>query len=161
MITMFRLIVIYQKKFGNICQKINFGMIIPKEFGGLGFSAYAHSCVIEKLSSRSVPLAITTMVPNSLGPAELLLHYGTKEQQEHFLPRLADGRDLPCFALTETNAGSDATSVQSTGILFKDDDGEIKIRLNFKKRYITLGAYATIIGVAFQLLDPEKLLSDK
>ena len=138
-----------------------FGMIIPKEFGGLGFSAYAHSCVIEKLSSRSVPLAITTMVPNSLGPAELLLHYGTKEQQEHFLPRLADGRDLPCFALTETNAGSDATSVQSTGILFKDDDGEIKIRLNFKKRYITLGAYATIIGVAFQLLDPEKLLSDK
>lgn len=134
-----------------------FGMIIPKEYGGLGFSAYAHSCVIEKLSSRSVPLAITAMVPNSLGPAELLLHYGTKEQRDHYLPRLADGRDLPCFALTEPTAGSDATSIISNGVLFKDGD-EIKIRLNWNKRYITLGAYATVIGVAFQLNDPDKLI---
>lgn len=135
-----------------------FGMIIPKEFGGLGFSAYAHSCVIQKLSSRSVPLAITAMVPNSLGPAELLLHYGTKEQRDHYLPRLADGRDLPCFALTEPTAGSDATSIISNGVLFKDSNGEIKIRMNWSKRYITLGAYATVIGVAFQLRDPQKLL---
>jgi acyl-CoA dehydrogenase len=139
-------------------QKKFFGMIIPKEFGGLGFSAYAHSCVIQKLASRSVPLAITAMVPNSLGPAELLLHYGTQAQRDHYLPRLADGRDLPCFALTETTAGSDATSIISNGVLFKDEKGEIKIRLNWNKRYITLGAYATVIGVAFQLRDPEKLI---
>lgn len=137
-----------------------FGMIIPKEFGGLGFSAYAHSSVIQKLASRSVPLAITAMVPNSLGPAELLLHYGTKTQQDHYLPRLADGRDLPCFALTEPTAGSDATSIISSGVLFKDTNGEIKIRLNWNKRYITLGAYATVIGVAFQLSDPDKILFD-
>ena len=134
-----------------------FGMIIPKEFGGLGFSAYAHSCIIEKLSSRCVPLAITAMVPNSLGPAELLMHYGTKEQRDHYLPRLADGRELPCFALTEPTAGSDATSIISNGVVFKEN-GEIKLRLNWNKRYITLGAYATVIGVAFQLRDPEKLL---
>lgn len=136
-----------------------FGMIIPKEFGGLGFSAYAHSCVIEKLASRSVPLAITAMVPNSLGPAELLMHYGTKSQRDHYLPRLADGRDLPCFALTEPTAGSDATSIISSGVLFKDENGETKIRLNWNKRYITLGAYATVIGVAFQLRDPEGIFS--
>ncbi len=137
-----------------------FGMIIPKAYGGLGFSAFAHSCIIEKLASRSVPLAITAMVPNSLGPAELLLHYGTKSQQDHYLPRLADGRELPCFALTEPTAGSDATSIQSNGIIFKDENGEIKIRLNWNKRYITLGAYATVIGVAFQLRDPDKILSE-
>jgi len=137
-----------------------FGMIIPKEYGGLGFSAYAHSCVIQKLSSRSVPLAITAMVPNSLGPAELLMHYGTQEQRDHYLPRLADGRDLPCFALTETTAGSDATSIISNGVLFKDGNGEIKIRMNWSKRYITLGAYATVIGVAFQLRDPDKIFSE-
>ncbi len=141
-------------------EKKFFGMIISKEYGGLGFSALAHSCVIEKLSSRSVPLAITVMVPNSLGPAELLLHYGTKDQQDYYLPRLADGREIPCFALTETVAGSDATSIISNGVLFKDENGEIKIRLNWKKRYITLGAVATVIGVAFQLRDPEKLLSE-
>ncbi len=137
------------------------GMIISREYGGLGFSAYAHSCVIQKLASRSVPLAITVMVPNSLGPAELLLHYGTKEQQDHYLPRLADGRELPCFALTEPTAGSDATSIISNGVLFKDAAGEVKIRLNWNKRYITLGAVATVIGVAFQLRDPDKILSDK
>jgi len=135
-----------------------FGMIIPKTYGGLGFSAFAHSCVVEKLASRSVCLAITVMVPNSLGPAELLLHYGTKQQQDHYLPKLACGQELPCFALTEPNAGSDATSIVSNGVLFKDANGEIKIRLNWNKRYITLGAYATLIGVAFQLKDPEKLL---
>ena len=138
-----------------------FGMIIPKKFGGLEFSAYAHGCVVEKLASRSVPLAITTMVPNSLGPAELLLHYGTDDQKNHYLPRLADGRDLPCFALTEPTVGSDATSIKSNGVLFKDENGEIKIRLNFNKRYITLGAYATVIGLAFQLRDPNHLLGDK
>jgi acyl-CoA dehydrogenase len=137
-------------------QKKFFGMIIPKEFGGLGFSAFAHSCVIQKLASRSVTLAITAMVPNSLGPAELLLHYGTENQRNHYLPRLADGRDLPCFALTEPNAGSDATSLISNGVLFREN-GEVKIRLNWNKRYITLGAYATVIGVAFQLRDPEKI----
>lgn len=138
-----------------------FGMIIPKEYGGLGFSAYAHSCVIEKLASRSVPLAITAMVPNSLGPAELLLHYGTQSQRDYYLPRLATGIELPCFALTEPNAGSDATSIQSNGVIFKDEKGDIKIRLNWSKRYITLGAYATIIGVAFQLRDPDKILSNE
>jgi len=137
-----------------------FGMIIPKTYGGLGFSAFAHSCIIEKLASRSVPLAITAMVPNSLGPAELLLHYGTKSQQDYYLPRLADGRELPCFALTEPLAGSDATSIQSNGVIFKNENGEIKIRLNWNKRYITLGAYATVIGVAFQLRDPDKILSE-
>jgi len=142
-------------------EKKFFGMIIPKEFGGLGFSAYAHSSVIQKLSSRSAPLAITVMVPNSLGPAELLMHYGTQTQRDYYLPRLADGRELPCFALTETAAGSDATSIISNGILFKDENGKIKIRLNWSKRYITLGAYATLIGVAFQLRDPDKILSDK
>lgn len=141
-------------------EKKFFGMIIPKKYGGLGFSAYGHSCVIEKLASRSVPLAITAMVPNSLGPSELLLHYGTKEQQDYYLPRLADGRDLPCFALTESTAGSDATSIISNGVLFKNEAGEIKIRLNWSKRYITLGAYATVIGVAFQLYDPENLISE-
>jgi acyl-CoA dehydrogenase len=138
-----------------------FGMIIPKKFGGLEFSAYAHGCVIEKLASRSVPLAITAMVPNSLGPAELLMHYGTDNQRNYYLPRLADGRELPCFALTEPTVGSDATSIISNGTLFKDENGEIKIRLNWNKRYITLGAYATLIGVAFQLRDPHHLLSDK
>ena len=135
-----------------------FGMIIPKEFGGLGFSAYAHSCVVEKLASRSVVLAITTMVPNSLGPAELLLHYGTQEQRNKYLSRLANGQELPCFALTEPNAGSDATSIISNGVLFKDNDGSIKICLNWNKRYITLGAYASLIGLAFQLRDPSHLI---
>lgn len=134
-----------------------FGMIIPKEYGGLGFSALGHSAVIQKLSTHSQVLAITTMVPNSLGPAELLLHYGTQEQKDYFLPRLADGREIPCFALTEPLAGSDATSIRSEGVVFKDAD-EIKIKLTFNKRYITLGAIATLIGLAFNLRDPEKLL---
>ncbi|HIQ28333.1 MAG TPA: acyl-CoA dehydrogenase [Sulfurovum sp.] len=134
------------------------GMIIPKDYGGLGFSAYGHSCVIEKLASHSQVLAITVMVPNSLGPAELLLHYGLDAQKDHYLPRLADGRDIPCFALTEPEAGSDAGSIQSEGVVFRDEEGEIKIRLNFEKRYITLSSIATVIGLAFVLKDPEKLL---
>jgi acyl-CoA dehydrogenase len=149
-----------QEVWDYLAKKKFFVMIIPKKFGGLEFSAYAHGCVVEKLASRSVPLAITVMVPNSLGPAELLLHYGTENQRNYYLPRLADGRELPCFALTEPTVGSDATSIKSNGVLFKDEDGEIKIRLNFEKRYITLGAYATIIGVAFKLYDPQKLLSE-
>lgn len=134
------------------------GMIIPKADGGLGFSAYGHSCVIEKLASHCQVLAITVMVPNSLGPAELLLHYGTEEQKQYYLPRLADGRDIPCFALTEPEAGSDAASIQSEGVVFKDASGEVKIRLNFEKRYITLSAIATVIGLAFVLKDPENIL---
>jgi len=134
-----------------------FGMIIPKEHGGLGFSALAHSAVVQKLASHSQALAITTMVPNSLGPAELILHFGTEAQKEYFLPRLADGRELPCFALTEPLAGSDATAINSSGELFKENE-EIFIRLNFNKRYITLGSVATVIGLAFVLSDPDEIL---
>jgi len=138
-----------------------FGMIIPKEFDGLGFSATMHSHVIEKLVSRSQVLAITVMVPNSLGPAELILNHGTQEQKDYYLPRLALGKEVPCFALTEPNAGSDATSIQSYGELFKDENDEIKIKLNFEKRYITLGNIATLIGLAFNLRDPEGILGDQ
>ena len=137
-----------------------FGLIIPKKYGGLEFTAKAHSEVIQKLASVSSPLAITVMVPNSLGPAELLTHYGTEKQKEHYLPKLAVGEEIPCFGLTELNAGSDAGSMQSEGIVFKEN-GEIKIRLNWKKRYITLAAISTVIGLAFKLRDPEKLLSDQ
>ncbi len=135
-----------------------FGMVIPKNFGGLGFSAFAHSTVIMKINSRSTPLAVTVMVPNSLGPAELLVHYGSKEQQDHYLPRLASGQDIPCFALTEPEAGSDAASIQSSGILFKDTDGQLKIKLNWNKRWITLAAISTLMGMAFRLKDPDDLL---
>ncbi len=139
-------------------EKRFFGMIIPKEYGGLGFSAYGHSCVIEKLATRSQVLAITVMVPNSLGPAELLLHYGLEEQQKYYLPRLADAREIPCFALTEPEAGSDAASIRSHGTIFKQSDGSLKIKLEFEKRYITLSAIATVIGLAFVCKDPENLL---
>ncbi|WP_345978170.1 acyl-CoA dehydrogenase [Sulfurimonas sp. HSL3-7] len=135
-----------------------FGMIIPKEYGGLGFTALGHSAVVQKLASRSQVLAITAMVPNSIGPAELILEHGTQHQKEYYLPRLADGRELPCFALTEPLVGSDATSIRSEGILFKDESGKVKIRLNFEKRYITLGAVATLIGLAFVLKDPDDIL---
>lgn len=135
-----------------------FGMIIPKSYGGLGFSALGHSAVIQKMASRSQVLAITTMVPNSLGPAELIMHYGTTAQKEHYLPRLADGTDIPCFALTEPFAGSDATSIRSYGEVYREKDGEAKIRLQFDKRYITLGSVATVIGLAFVLKDPDDIL---
>ncbi len=138
-----------------------FGMVIPKEYGGLGFSALGHSAVVQKLASRSQVLAITAMVPNSIGPAELILEHGTQEQKDHYLPRLADGRDLPCFALTEPLAGSDATSIHSTGVLFVNKKGDVKIKLDFEKRYITLGSVATVLGLAFVLKDPDKILGDK
>mgnify|MGYP002776225729 FL=1 len=137
-----------------------FGMIIPKEYGGLGFSATAHSRVIEKLVSRSQVLAITIMVPNSLGPAELILKHGTQKQKDRYLSDLAHGIQVPCFGLTEPNAGSDATSITSNGVIFKDENGDLKIRLNFEKRYITLGNIATLVGLAFVLKDPEHLLGD-
>lgn len=134
------------------------GMIIPKEYGGLGFSHSMHSAVVQKLSSRSIGAVIYAMVPNSLGPAELLVHYGTDAQKKKYLPRLADGTEIPCFGLTEPLAGSDAGSITSTGVLFKDSDGRIKIRLNWRKRWITLASISTLIGLAFQLRDPENLL---
>ncbi|HRK06489.1 MAG TPA: acyl-CoA dehydrogenase [Pseudobdellovibrionaceae bacterium] len=134
------------------------GMIIPKEYGGLGFSALAHSEVIKKLSSRSIPACITVMVPNSLGPAELLIHYGTDEQKKRLLPRLATGEEIPCFALTEPGAGSDAGSITSDGVLFKGNDGKLYIRLNWNKRWITLAHISTILGLAFRLRDPENHL---
>ncbi|MEN0058306.1 MAG: acyl-CoA dehydrogenase family protein, partial [Bdellovibrio sp.] len=134
------------------------GMIVPKEYGGLGFSALCHSEVIMKLSSRSLAVAIQVMVPNSLGPAELLAHYGTPEQKKRWLPRLADGTEIPCFGLTEPMAGSDAGAISSTGVLFKDANGKICIRLNWNKRWITLAAISSVIGLAFRLRDPENLL---
>lgn len=135
-----------------------FGMVIPKEYGGLGFSALAHAEVIQKVATRSIPACVTIMVPNSLGPAELLVHYGTEEQRKRLLPKLATGEELPCFGLTEPLAGSDAGSMTSTGTLFRGDDGKLYIKLNFEKRYITLAAIATIIGLAFKVRDPNKLL---
>lgn len=135
-----------------------FGMIVPKEYGGLGFSAVGHSEVIAKLGTHSTPLCVTVMVPNSLGPAELLNHYGTKEQKQYYLPRLADGLEIPCFALTEPNAGSDAGSITSSGVVFKGDDGKLYVKLNWDKRYITLAAVATLIGLAIKLKDPDNLL---
>lgn len=134
------------------------GMIIPKEYGGLGFSALAHSEVIAKLSARSLPTGISVMVPNSLGPAELLVHYGTEEQKKYWLPRLARGEEIPCFGLTEPTAGSDAGSITSSGVVFKGQDGKLYIRLNWNKRWITLAAVSTVIGLAFRLRDPENLL---
>lgn len=143
----------------DIIKKEKFlGMIIPKEYGGLEFSALAHSEVIMKISSRSLAAAITVMVPNSLGPAELLAHYGTDKQKKNMLPRLATGEEIPCFGLTEPTAGSDAGSIISTGILFKDTDGSLKIKLNWNKRWITLAAISTTIGLAFRLRDPDNLL---
>ena len=141
-----------------------FGIIIPKKYGGLGFSAHAHSAVVAKISSRSVATAVTVMVPNSLGPGELLMEYGTEAQKDHYLPRLAVGTDVPCFALTEPNAGSDAANGQSQGIICKGEwAGEdiIGIRMTFNKRYITLAPIATVLGIAFRLLDPDGLIGDK
>src|SRR3989440_6546981 len=134
-----------------------FGMIIPKEFGGLGFSPYAHSEVVRKLSSRSLTAAVTVMVPNSLGPGELLMRFGTKEQQDRWLPRLAEGADIPCFGLTSPEAGSDAASMVDTGIICKDNfEGRevLGLRLNWHKRYITLGPVATLLERAFKARDP-------
>jgi acyl-CoA dehydrogenase len=138
-----------------------FAMIIPKKYGGLEFSAYAHSCVLGRISSRSPTASATVAVPNSLGPAELLLHYGTEEQKNHYLPRLARGEDVPCFGLTAPRAGSDAASIPDTGVVCRGSyQGRetVGIRLNFSKRYITLAPVATVVGLAFRLFDPGKLL---
>jgi len=140
------------------------GMIIPKEYGGLGFSAIAHSQVIATIASRSPAAAVTAMVPNSLGPAELLLHYGTEKQKNYYLPRLAKGVEVPCFALTGPEAGSDAAAMQSTGIVCKGEyEGKyvLGMKLNWNKRYITLGPVATVIGLAFRLKDPDQLIGEK
>lgn len=144
--------------FDYIKKKGFLGMIIPKNYGGLGFSALCHSEVIQKISTRSIAVGVTTMVPNSLGPAELLIHYGTDAQKDKWLPRLARGEELPCFGLTEPQAGSDAGAIISEGVLFKGEDGKIYMRLNWKKRWITLAAISTVIGLAFRLRDPENLL---
>jgi acyl-CoA dehydrogenase len=138
-----------------------FGLIIPKSYGGLGFSALGHSAVVGKIASRSGAVSTTIIVPNSLGPAELLLHYGTDKQKDYYLPRLADGREIPCFGLTELEAGSDAGSMRSYGVVFKDANGDIKIRMHWQKRYITLAAISTVIGLAFRLKDPDHILSEK
>lgn len=141
-----------------------FGMIIPKEYGGLGFSAFAHSAVVMKLSTRSITAAVTVMVPNSLGPAELLLSYGTQEQRDYYLPRLAKGEEIPCFALTAPEAGSDAASMEDRGeVCYGEFEGKrvLGIRLNWRKRYITLGPVATVLGLAFKLYDPQQLLGGK
>ncbi len=135
-----------------------FGIVIPKQYGGLGMSASANSAVVCKLASRSLPLAITVMVPNSLGPAELLAHYGTEAQKQRWLPALANGTEVPCFALTEPGAGSDAGAISATGVVFRGEDGRLWLRLCWHKRYITLAAVATVLGLAFQLHDPENLL---
>ncbi|MBI3773131.1 MAG: acyl-CoA dehydrogenase [Gammaproteobacteria bacterium] len=138
-----------------------FGMIIPKRYGGKEFSALAHSGVVMKVASRSVSAAVTVMVPNSLGPAELLLHYGTEEQKNHYLPRLARGEEVPCFALTGPEAGSDAASIPDRGIVCKgifEGREVLGIRVTWEKRYITLGPVATVLGLAFRLYDPDRLL---
>ncbi len=137
------------------------GIIIPKSFGGLGFSAYAHSEIVTKISTRSGTAAVTVMVPNSLGPAELLIHYGTDAQKNHYLPRLAKGLEIPCFALTNPEAGSDAGAIPDFGIVCKgmfEGREVLGIRMTWEKRYITLGPVATLLGVAFKLYDPDKLI---
>lgn len=140
------------------------GMVIPKEYGGLGFSALAHSTVVMKLASRSISTAVNTMVPNSLGPGELLSHYGTKEQKDYYLPRLARGEEIPCFALTGPEAGSDAGSLTDNGMVcYGQFEGKevLGVRLTWNKRYITLAPIATVLGIAFRLYDPDHLLSKK
>lgn len=141
-----------------------FAMIIKKEYGGLEFSAYAQSRVLQKLCGVSTVLAVTVGVPNSLGPGELLQHYGTKEQQDHYLPRLARGEEIPCFALTSPEAGSDAGSIPDFGIVCKGTfNGKevLGMKLTWNKRYITLAPIATVLGLAFKLKDPDKLLGEE
>jgi acyl-CoA dehydrogenase len=141
------------------------GMMIPKKYGGLEFSESAHSEIVMKISSRSSTAAVTVMVPNSLGPGKLLLNYGTEEQKDYYLPRLANGEDIPAFALTGPHAGSDAGAMPDTGVVcygnHKGKDKVLGIRLNWEKRYITLGPIATVLGLAFKLYDPDHLIGDK
>lgn len=139
------------------------GMIIPEEFGGKGFSALAHSAVVTKLASKSTSAAVTVMVPNSLGPAELLLKYGTDQQRQRYLPGLASGEEIPCFALTSPEAGSDAGAIVDSGIVCMGEyDGKecVGLSLTWNKRYITLAPVATVLGLAFKMYDPDHLLGD-
>lgn len=141
-----------------------FAMIIPKAYGGREFSAIANSTIVSRIATRSLTAAVTVMVPNSLGPGELLMHYGTQEQKDHWLPSLAAGKAVPCFALTGPEAGSDAGGIPDTGVVCKglyEGQEVVGIRLNWDKRYITLAPVATVLGLAFKLYDPEKLLGDK
>ena len=141
-----------------IREKKFFGMVMPKKWGGLGFSGHGHAVVIEKIGGRSPAAATTIAVPNSLGPGELLNHYGTPEQQQYYLPRLAHGIDIPCFGLTGPASGSDAASMRDEGIVVKEN-GVLGMRVTFNKRYITLAPVATVVGLAFKLADPNKLLT--
>ncbi|KZN39096.1 acyl-CoA dehydrogenase [Pseudoalteromonas luteoviolacea] len=141
-----------------------FSLIIPKQYGGLEFSPYANSTIVGTIATKSSAVAVTVMVPNSLGPGELLLHYGTAEQQAHYLPRLANGRDIPCFALTSPEAGSDAGGIPDQGIVTKGmHDGKevLGLEVTWDKRYITLAPIATVLGLAFKVFDPEGLLGTK
>ncbi len=141
-----------------------FSMIIPREYGGLEFSAQANSAVVMKLASANLTAAVTVMVPNSLGPGELLMHYGTQQQREYYLPRLASGEEIPCFALTSPLAGSDAGAMPDHGIVCKGEfEGQevLGLKLSWDKRYITLAPVATLLGLAFRALDPDGLLGDK
>jgi acyl-CoA dehydrogenase len=141
-----------------------FAMIIPKQYGGLGFSAYAHSEIIRKISTRSICGAVTAMVPNSLGPGELLHQFGTKEQQDYWLPRLAEGSEIPCFGLTSPEAGSDAAAMMDSGVVCRgiwQGREMLGIKLNWHKRYITLAPIATLLGLAFKLSDPDRLVGDR
>lgn len=141
-----------------------FGMIIPRRYGGLEFSAHAHSQVVMKLSTRSISGAVTVMVPNSLGPGKLLLQYGTEAQKDYYLPRLARGEEIPCFALTSPHAGSDASAIPDRGIVCEGEwEGKtvLGMRVTWDKRYITLAPVATLLGLAFHLYDPDHLLGKK
>ena len=138
-------------------EKRFFGMIIAPEFGGLGFGHFAHAVVVTRIASANVTAAVTVMVPNSLGPGELLQHYGTNAQKLHYLPRLADGRELPCFGLTSPYAGSDAAAIPDRGILTEqiiDGRPVPGFLVQFDKRYITLAPVATVVGLAFHAFDP-------
>ncbi|GGP76652.1 acyl-CoA dehydrogenase [Shewanella ulleungensis] len=140
-----------------------FALIIPKKYGGREFSAFANSTIVAKIATRSVSAAVTVMVPNSLGPGELLTHYGTQEQKDHWLPSLAVGKDIPCFALTGPEAGSDAGAIPDVGIVCRREfEGEdtLGLSLTWNKRYITLAPVATVLGLAFQMRDPDGLLGD-
>jgi acyl-CoA dehydrogenase len=147
-----------------IKQERFFGLVIPKQYQGRGFSALAHSTIVGKIATRCLSAAVDVMVPNSLGPGELLLHYGTDQQKQYYLPRLAKGEEVPCFALTSPEAGSDAGSIIDSGIICRGQyEGKevLGIRLNWDKRYITLAPVATVLGLAFRLYDPEHLFGDE
>lgn len=147
-----------QKTLKFIREKKFLGMIIPKKYGGLEFSPAAHATALQQVSSLNIPAAIVMMVPNSLGPSRLISRFGTQKQKEVWLPLLADGKEIPCFGLTEVQAGSDAGALTSEGILFKGENGKLKIKINWDKRYVSLASISTLLGVVFQLKDPDHLL---